>query len=131
MFEDVWIGAGVVRTHDVNIGVAHYQVVEQLSMLVADLRSWSGFEHPLETQAVWLHHKAVQIHPFENGNGRWARLLSNVWLKLHREPIVSWPDQLFGVASEVRDEYLEAIRAADGGNYDGLTELHHRFQEGA
>lgn len=131
MFEDVWTWAGVVRTHDVNIGVPHYQVVEQLSKLVDDLHSWSGFEHPMESQAAWLHHKAVRIHPFENGNGRWARLLSNIWLKLHGEPLVSWPDQLLGVASEVRDEYLDSIRAADGGNYDGLAELHHRFQERA
>jgi len=35
------------------------------------------------------------------------------------------------VDSEVRDEYLAAIKAADGGDYDGLTELHHRFPESA
>jgi len=131
MFGDVWTWAGVVRTRDVNIGVPHFQIIEQLSALVGDLRSWPAFGHPLEIQAVWLHHKAVRIHPFENGNGRWARLLSNIWLKLHGEPIVSWPDRLPGGASEVRDEYLAAIQAADGGDYDGLTELHHRFAEGA
>jgi Fic-DOC domain mobile mystery protein B len=130
MFGDVWTWAGVVRTHDANIGVRHVQIVERLSGVVGDLHSWSGFGHPLETQAVWLHHKAVQIHPFENGNGRWARLLSNIWLKLQGAPIVFWPDRLLGVASEVRDEYLGAIRAADRGDYRGLAELHRRFSEG-
>ncbi|MHC4134415.1 MAG: mobile mystery protein B [Planctomycetota bacterium] len=131
MFGDVWTWAGVVRTHDLSIGVPHFQVIERLAALVGDLHSWSEFGHPLEIQAVWLHHKAVRIHPFANGNGRWARLLSNIWLKLHGEPIVSWPDELLGLASEVRDEYLAAIQAADRGNYDGLAELHRRFAEGA
>jgi Fic-DOC domain mobile mystery protein B len=127
MFGDVWTWAGVVRTRDLNVGVPHFQIIERLSALVGDLHSWPGFGHPLETQAVWLHHKAVWIHPFENGNGRWARLLSNIWLNLHGEPLVAWPDKLLGAASEVRDEYLVAIKAADGGDYDGLTELHHRL----
>ena len=41
----------------------------------------------LSEQAVLLHHRAVQIHPFENGNGRWSRLLANIWLKKHAHPI--------------------------------------------
>ena len=127
MFGDVWRWAGVVRTRDLNIGVPHSQIIERLAALAGDLHSWSGFGHTLETQAVWLHHKSVQIHPFENGNGRWARLLANIWLKLQREPIVAWPDHLLGAASEVRGAYLTAIRAADRGDYAGLTELHRRF----
>jgi len=127
MFGEVWRWAGLVRTHDLNIGVPHTQIVERLAALAGDVRSWSEFGHALETQAVWLHHKAVQIHPFENGNGRWARLLSNVWLKLHRLPIVAWPDTVLGAASAVRDEYLCAIRAADRGDYGDLLELHARL----
>ena len=129
MFGEVWGWAGVVRTRDLNLGVRHYQIREQLSALVGNLHSWSEFGHSLEVQAVWLHHLAVQIHPFENGNGRWARLLSNIWLKLHGEPIVFWPDSVLGESSPVRDEYLAAIRAADSGNYEGLGELHRRFQD--
>lgn len=130
MFGDVWTWAGAIRTRDANIGVPSFQVVEQLAALVDDLHSWTGFGHPLEVQAVWLHHKAVWIHPFENGNGRWARLLSNIWLKLHGEPVVAWPDRLLGEASEVRDEYLASVRAADRADYDSLLELHGRFADG-
>jgi len=129
MFGDVWTWAGAVRTHDLNLGVSHHRIVEQLSALVGDLHSWTGFGHPVELQAVWLHHRAVRVHPFENGNGRWARLLANVWLKLHDEPIVAWPDELLGTASTIRDEYLAAIQAADRGDYAALDELHHRFAE--
>ena len=117
-----------MRTHDVNIGAPHHQIIDQLSALVADLHSWSGFGHSLKTQAVWLHHRAVQIHPLENGNGRWARLLSNIWLKLHGEPIVLWPDTRMGETSEIRDEYLNAIRSADAGDYAPLGEFHRRFE---
>ena len=118
-----------MRTRDLNLGVPHHQIAERLSALVGDLHSWSEFGHPLETQAVWLHHRAVQVHPFENGNGRWARLLSNIWLKLHAATIVSWPDEDLGETSVIRDEYLATIEAADGGDYAGLMELHRRFQE--
>ena len=129
MFGEVWTWAGVVRTRDLNLGVSHLQIVERLSGLVGDLHSWSGFRHPLETQAVWLHHKSVWIHPFENGNGRWARLLSNIWLKRHEAPIVAWPDTSLVAVSEVRTEYLAAIKAADGGDYAPLADLHQRFAE--
>jgi Fic-DOC domain mobile mystery protein B len=129
MFGDVWDWAGKVRTSDPAIGVPHYVVIEHLAALVDDLHSWSGFGYSLEVQAVWLHHKAVRIHPFPNGNGRWARLLANIWLKLHGEPIVAWPDKLLGVQSEIRDEYLAAVRAADHGNYEPLAELHRRFRD--
>jgi Fic-DOC domain mobile mystery protein B len=131
MFGDVWEWAGKTRTRDVNLGAPHHQVIEQLAALVDDLHSWSGYGHTLEIQAVWLHHRAVRIHPFENGNGRWARLLANIWLKLHGEPIVVWPHRLLGVESEVRDEYLEAIRAADLGDYEALRELHRRLRDDA
>ena len=129
MYGDVWTWAGHVRSHDLNIGVPHFQVTEMLTALLGDLHSWSDFDHPLQTQAVWLHHKAVEIHPFENGNGRWARLLSNIWLKRHGESIVAWPDDLLGDASAIRDTYLDAIRAAGDGDYEPLSELHRRFVE--
>ncbi len=127
MFGDVWTWAGVIRRIDLNLGVPPVEITERLAALSSDLHSWSGFGHALETQATWLHHKAVQVHPFENGNGRWARLLANIWLKQHGASIVAWPDAVLGIASEIRGEYLRAVRAADGGDYALLGELHRRF----
>jgi len=131
MFREVWAWAGRIRTHDLNIGVPHHRVIERLAALVGDLHSWSGFGHPLEIQAVWLHHQAVKIHPFENGNGRWARLLANIWLKLHGEPIVVWPDGSLDVESGIRDAYLAAIKAADRGHDQALIALHQRYRDDA
>jgi Fic family protein len=74
-----------------------------------------------------LHHRAVSIHPFVNGNGRWARMLANIWLQLHGHRPTEWPDETIGAESKVRKEYLSAIRRADQGDLEPLTTLHRRF----
>ena len=87
----------------------------------------------LVEQAVRLHHRAVQIHPFYNGNGRWARLLGNILLRLQGHPETRWPETLLGVESTIRGEYLAAIKEADLGNYEPLLKLtrqHSRSGQG-
>jgi Fic family protein len=74
-----------------------------------------------------LHHKAVFIHPFENGNGRWSRMLANVWVFREGGVPTKWPEDLVGTTSPVRDEYLKAIRSADEGECAPLIELHQRY----
>ncbi|MBI4208502.1 MAG: Fic family protein [Deltaproteobacteria bacterium] len=39
-----------------------------------------------EELSARLHHRLVWIHPFENGNGRWARLIMNIHLKKYNLP---------------------------------------------
>jgi Fic-DOC domain mobile mystery protein B len=129
MFGDVWRWAGIPRTHALNIGLASHAISENLAMLLQDLESWPGFGIDFIEQAARLHHRSVQIHPFENGNGRWARMLSNIWLKHHRQPLTLWPEQVIGATSEARARYLEAIRKADRGEYDELIAMHREFAE--
>ena len=129
MFGKVWKWAGTVRTCDLNIGVPWQQVEASLFDLTRDLAFWEqGDLDPLE-QGVLLHHRAVQIHPFLNGNGRWARLLANIWLRCHDQPLTLWPEATVGAVSVARDEYLAAIRKADQGDYEPLKKLHRRFAE--
>ena len=130
MFGAVWEWAGTVRSRRLNLGVAPHLIRGSLAALVGDLHSWSGHGHSVDLQAVWLHHRAVQIHPFENGNGRWARLLANVWLRRHDATLTMWPEETIGGVSPVRDEYIAAIQAADEGETSALIELHDRFAEG-
>lgn len=128
MFCDVWKWAGEKRQSAKNIGVPHYEIDTCLHNLLADLAEWARTGSvPLMMQSVQLHHRAVQIHPFENGNGRWARLLANVWLKRCRSEPVVWPDQTIGETSTIRDEYIRAIKAADQGNYEPLLALHKTY----
>lgn len=129
MFGEVWEWAGQVRSRELNLGIAPHLIRDRLGALVGDLHSWSEFGHETGLQAVWLHHRAVSIHPFLNGNGRWSRLLANIWLRRHDAPLTMWPEDSIGGESPVREEYLAAIRSADEGDDSALMALHARFAE--
>ncbi len=64
--------------------------------------------HPVET-AAYLHHRFVQIHPFIDGNGRVARLLTNLYL-------IAWGYPAIVLKTEDRGKYYKFLRAADAGN---------------
>lgn len=127
MLGDVWKWAGEVRTTETNFGVPPREIECALKSLLDDLAFWDEHGFDLIEQAVMLHHRAAQIHPFRNGNGRWARLLSNIWLRLHDHQPTAWPEATIGTTSVIRDEYLSAIRAADEGVYARLITLQRKF----
>lgn len=127
MFGKVWRWAGELRQRDLNIGVPFHQVEPQLHGLAEDLARWQEFGHDLVEQAARLHFRAVKIHPFLNGNGRWSRMLANILLKQNRSPIIEWPEGVIGTESVIRDEYIAAIKQADDGDEDALIALHRRF----
>ena len=59
--------------------------------------------------AAFLHWMVAHIHPFEDGNGRVARVLASVpTLAKHRVPVLVFADQKL--------TYLQALDAADHGN---------------
>jgi len=130
MFGEVWSWAGTFRRRETNVGSLPHLIETELHALADDLRAWHGSQMPLLEQAVRLHHQAVLIHPFPNGNGRWSRMLSNIWLRRHGGRAVEWPEATIGTASAVREEYLAAVRAADRGNFVPLISLHQRFIPG-
>ena len=129
MFGDVWTWAGEFRTFDLNIGIPWRHVEGSLFNLLNDLPVWRQNGFDLIEQATWLHHRAVQIHPFQNGNGRWSRLLANIWLKLHGNAPTDWPAEtlLASSASRIRDQYISALKEADKGDYGPLLELHRKY----
>ena len=127
MFGDVWRWAGTVRTSGANIGVAPNQIEVCLTSLLDDLALWEQQGEDELHQAVMLHHRAVHIHPFQHGNGRWARLLANIRLRLLGHQLTEWPEETIGAESVIRDEYIAAIKAADAGDYEPLLDLHGRF----
>lgn len=94
-------------------------------MLANNLIDWPNhFKDPIEI-ATRLHHEAVKIHPFRNGNGRWSRLLANIWLKQNDANLTEWPS--ITPESPIRDEYLAAVREADNLNYELLIEMHKKY----
>lgn len=122
MYGDVWEWAGQFRTTNTNVGVDKYQIREAMAGMALDVKEWpKHHKDPLEV-AMHLHHRAVQIHPFNNGNGRWSRLLSNIWLKQNGHPLTEWPPAI-AKESPIRDEYLAAVREADNLDFSRLWKL--------
>ncbi len=76
---------------------------------------------PPEIGAAWLHHRFTLIHPFTDGNGRVARCLATlVLLKANWFPLV--------VTRAERAKYVNALRAADGGDLAPLIDLFSSLQ---
>lgn len=127
MFFDVWKWAGRTRKEDLNLGIKWYLIDERLEALAGDPAYWEKDGMNVLERAVRLHHCAVKIHPFQNGNGRWARMLANILLRLNDYSVTEWPEPEMGNASPIRKEYLDALKAADGGDYEPLMAVHQRF----
>ena len=126
LFGSVWKWAGTFRRTEKNIGVDPIQVAIQLRQLLDDAKYW--VEHvtysPKEL-AARFHHKLVFIHPFPNGNGRHARIMADAVLtKLLNEPAIDWAGGYrLEAMNERRNQYIAALRAADGHDMSALLEF--------
>jgi Fic family protein len=64
---------------------------------------------PPDVEAAWLHHRFVQIHPFQVGNGRMSMALASlIYIKADYIPPV--------VTFATKNEYLDALDTADKGD---------------
>ena len=71
---------------------------------------------PPDLAAAWLHHRFIQIHPFQDGNGRVARALASlVLIRVGWFPLV--------VNHMDRSRYIDTLETADTGDLRPLTEL--------
>lgn len=83
---------------------------ELMDWLKAELES---DDRELISLAAHLHHRFLLIHPFDDGNGRVARLLSNYVLLRHSFPPIV-------VKSADKPNYLAVLRLADAGQFEPL-----------
>jgi fido (protein-threonine AMPylation protein) len=131
MLGSIWSWAGEIRTTQKNIGVSPNIVTAELGVIAieSEKRHSEAGELVIATAAEF-HHRAVRVHPFEDGNGRWARLLANIWLMQHDQPVTIWPvTDLRDTESPIRGEYIAAMKQADLRNYGPLIDLHKKFSE--
>ena len=123
LFGDVWSWAGDYRQTEKNIGIDPIHIAVQLRMLLDDARYWAQNDTypPLEA-AARFHHRMVQIHPFANGNGRHARIATDIMLEdIYKHPPIAWASGFdLQADNERRDAYIAALRAADAGDIDPL-----------
>lgn len=118
------ISVGEYKTMPNNVrtrtGEMHYFAPpEQVQPMMSDLIDWyrakeAEGEHPIVLAATF-HFHFVQIHPFDDGNGRMARLLTNLILTRHGYTICM-------VQRDGRDRYIAELEQAQAtGSLAGFT----------
>uniref|UniRef100_A0A8C4RAR4 Protein adenylyltransferase FICD n=1 Tax=Eptatretus burgeri TaxID=7764 RepID=A0A8C4RAR4_EPTBU len=105
--------AGRFRRGQVYVGRHIPPPADAVPGLVEELTQWLASEeaaslHPVELGAL-SHYRLVYIHPFNDGNGRTARLLMNFLLMQAEYPPVT-------VRAEQRAEYYATLEAANAGD---------------
>jgi len=115
MLGDIWKWAGQFRASGKNIGVPAWQISTELKKLLDDFNVW--LEHKAYSNdeiAVRFHHRLVSIHPFANGNGRHARMMTNLIQKqILGEEEFTWGQGNLSQVGDCRKRYIKALRAAD------------------
>lgn len=118
MFDDTWRWAGSFRSTERNIGVAPEQIAPRLRDLLEDARYWLMHRtYPIDEAAARFHHRLVSIHCFANGNGRHARLMTDLLLVSRGQQPFTWGRADLVRTGDARERYLAALRAADRHDY--------------
>lgn len=106
----------------------YFQISELITNLCEDLRERLKHLPKSEDEQfilevvrllAWFQHRFVFIHPFQDYNGRTARMLTIlILLKLNLPPI-----ELKAEKETDREQYLAAMQKADKGEYSLLEQL--------
>ena len=107
------IGAYKVQPNNVRTSTGetyYFTPPDQVQSAMGDLVEWyrkseDKGEHPVVIAATF-HYRFVRIHPFDDGNGRMARLLMNMILIRHGYTVALIP-------TEEKDHYIGTLERAD------------------
>ena len=92
------------------------QVASEMEKLLRLYKKYEEKGVPSEVQAAWLHHRFVQIHPFQDGNGRIARTLASlILIKNGLFPLV--------ITRDSKVSYIKALEDANKGDLKPLVKL--------
>jgi Fic-DOC domain mobile mystery protein B len=124
MFGRVWDWAGEYRKSITSIGIHPTLIPSKFAELCFEVISW--LESPVGftflEMAARIHHKLVFIHPFENGNGRFSRLIADRFLLAFQYSYPRWPSNIYQ-EGDIRKTYIQALKDADRGDYLPLINL--------
>jgi fido (protein-threonine AMPylation protein) len=73
--------------------------------------------------AVRFHHRMSEIHPFERGNGRVMRFMTDCLVRELGFAPFTWGARSKLSAAELRDRYVAALRIADNDNISVLLDF--------
>lgn len=124
--------AGKFRTIDVTFSgkeaLEYYKINEAITNLCLDLserikhlpkKTNNNYLDEIVKLLAWFQHRFVQIHPFNDYNGRTARLLTTLLLLKFRLPSIEIKSQTIND----RKTYIKALQKADEGDYTNLENL--------
>jgi Fic-DOC domain mobile mystery protein B len=131
MFNETWKWAGQFRTTLKNIGIMPYEIPQELAKLCADVQMQMDYGVMLFDEiAARLHHRLVWIHPFPNGNGRHARIYTDILLVNHHRPKFTWGQDNLTAPTQIRKAYIQALREADRHNFIPLFDFVRQIKIG-
>lgn len=117
------IAIGEYKTQPNNVRTStgeiyYFTPPDQVKSAMGDLIDWyrrqeEEDEHPIIIAATF-HYRFIRIHPFDDGNGRMARLLMNMILIKHGYTVAVVP-------VEERNQYIGVLEQAD--KTENLTEF--------
>jgi len=125
MYGEVWKWAGDFRRSNKNIGVDKWHIPTELKNLLDDVKYWHANQtYNPEEMTIRFKHRLVSIHCFPNGNGRHSRLMADIIIeKIFKLPVFTWGAANLVKQGDTRTAYLQAIRAADAGDFDPLIKF--------
>ncbi len=124
MFNKTWKWAGAFRKTNKNIGVDWPLIGMQTKQLLDDINyQILQNTYSLDEIAARFHHRLVWIHPFANGNGRHARLVTDQLLIAKGHPPFSWGRNNIQDMVGTRKKYIKSLKAADQHDYHPLLDF--------
>ncbi len=126
MFGDIWDWAGQYRAENLNIGVNWHHIPEHIGILCGDFKYWDSAASKMSVVeiAARLQNRLTRIHPFRNGNGRHARLITDIFFHSRKMKLPRWPQiQLISEGDKIRAQYVTAMKKADHEDYSELMKF--------
>jgi Fic-DOC domain mobile mystery protein B len=124
MFSNTWKWAGILRQSNKNIGVDWQNIASRTKVLLDDVKyQIENATYSRDEIASRFHHRLVAIHLFSNGNGRHARLMKDLLLQALGHEKFTWGNINLSDMTNVRKNYIEALRKADQHDYEALLQF--------
>lgn len=126
MFGDIWSWAGVYYNGKLrNIGIKSSEIPNAMLGLCKEVKDYQRTNSQLTIleQSALILQKLLYIHPFINGNGRFARFISDLYLHSMHGSAPQWPYMALIHESVERANYIEALERADLGDFIFLEDL--------